>query len=34
MNRRQTDILHEGESTLDEREETVRETIEKWHMIC
>ena len=29
MNRMRTDILDEGETTLD-----VRETTEKWHMIC
>ena len=29
MNRMRTDILDVGETTLD-----VRETTEKWHMIC
>ena len=33
MNRRRTDLLEVGESTLDVRKPTVRETTEKWHMI-
>ena len=34
MNGRRTDVLHVGESTLDVREQTVRETTEKSLMIC
>ena len=34
MNRKRIDILHVGESTLDVREQTVRETTEKSLMIC
>ena len=34
MNRKRTDILHVGESTLDLREETVHKTTEKSLMIC
>ena len=34
MNRRRTDVLHVGESTLDVREQTVRETTEKSLTIC
>ena len=34
MNRRRTDILHVGESTLDVRKQTARETTEKSLMIC
>lgn len=33
MNRRRTGILEVGESTLDVREQTLRETNEKWHLI-
>ena len=33
MNRRRTDLLEVGESTLNVRKQTVGETTEKWHMI-
>ena len=33
MNRRRTDLLEVGESTLDVRKQIVGETTEKWHMI-
>ena len=34
MNRKRIDILHVGESTLDVREQTVRETTDKSLIIC